>query len=94
MPTVQIANMERAACHEPLAAKEGAGLDKRKSIHVHSRRKRLADPDGISCKAVIDGLREAGILVDDNAKFISEVTHSQELSKDEETIITLTAHPG
>ncbi len=62
-------------------------MDQRASIHVHSRTKRLADTDGRSCKAVIDGLVKAGILTDDNPKFVSEVSQSQEVTKDEEETI-------
>jgi hypothetical protein len=58
-------------------------------IHVHSRRIRLADPDGISVKAVIDGLCHVGLLEDDNAKIITEVSQSQEKSKVNETIIDI-----
>lgn len=58
------------------------------SVRVHSKRTRLADPDGISCKAVLDGLRKAGVLIDDNSKFIKEVSFSQEIGEDE-TIIDL-----
>jgi len=67
-------------------------VDQRKSLHVHSKRKRLADPDGISCKAVIDGLRKAGVFIDDSARYISEVSYSQKkvaASDDEETVITI-----
>lgn len=65
-------------------------MDKRASIHVHSKRTRLADPDGISAKAVIDGLVKAGILTNDSPEFVKEVSYSQEVTKDgEETIIDL-----
>jgi len=64
------------------------------SIHIHSRRKRLVDPDGLSGKALIDGLVHADILPDDNAGIISSVTFSQEKirkGEEEETIITITS---
>ena len=65
-------------------------MDKKFSIHVHHRTNRLADPDGRSVKALIDGLVLAGILPDDSSKFISEITQSQEVVKgDEETIIEI-----
>ena len=79
--------MESAFSNGPLAKGKGADVDKRASIKVHSKRCRLADPDGISAKAVIDGLVLGGILSDDNAKFVKEVAFSQEISKVEETII-------
>jgi hypothetical protein len=75
-----------------MAKKKSKRFDKTYRIHVHHRTNRLADPDGRSIKAVIDGLVEAGILPDDSAKFVEEVTQSQELVKgEEETIITLVA---
>lgn len=65
-------------------------MHKKCSIHINSRTHRLADPDGRSCKAVVDGLREAGLLEDDSAKFITEIKQTQEITKgDEETIIDL-----
>lgn len=36
-------------------------------LHFHHVRKRLADLDGLSVKAVIDGLVHAGILADDSS---------------------------
>ncbi len=70
-----------------MGKKEGARLDKKCRIHVHSRRRRLADPGGISFKALIDGLVLAGVLPDDNAKFIKEPTASQEVAENDETIV-------
>ena len=64
------------------------------SIRVLSKRKRLADPDGISAKAVLDGITKAGILVDDSAEYVKEVTFSQEKSKEEETIIHIVFDEG
>lgn len=67
-------------------------MDTRKSVHVHSKRKRLTDPDGISVKACLDGLRKAGIFVDDSAKYIKEVSYSQAIcgkDEDEETVIVI-----
>ena len=69
------------------------------NIHIHSRRFRLADPDGISGKAAIDGLVHAKILSDDSAKEVAQVTYSQEkVSKKageaEETIITIDKKTG
>lgn len=81
--------MEQPIISEPLEAREDPARDTRASIHIHSKRKRLADPDGISGKAAIDGLVMAGVLVDDSCKYVSEVRFTQEQSKAEETIITL-----
>jgi len=57
---------------------------------VHSVRKRLADIDGISAKAVIDGLIHAGLLVDDSAAFIKSIRFTQEKGKVEKTTLTFT----
>ena len=81
--------MESTICHATLAKGKGDKMDKRACIAVHSKRKRLADPDGISAKAVIDGLVLGGVLSDDNAKCVREVSFTQEVSKVEETIITV-----
>jgi hypothetical protein len=70
-------------------AKEIKRLDTPCSIHIHSKRKRLCDPDGVSAKYLIDGLVLAGILQDDRQENVEEVTFSQEKSKEEETIITI-----
>ena len=86
---IPIANMEQNTCYELLGAEEAQGLDTQCCIHIHSKRKRLADPDGISAKAVIDGLCKAGILADDSAKYIKSVTFSQEKADKEETIIEI-----
>lgn len=62
-------------------------------IHIHSRRKRLTDPDGLSAKAAIDGLVLYGVIPDDSAKCVSEVTFSQEKitsEEIEETVIEVT----
>ena len=59
---------------------------------MHSRRKRLCDTDGVSAKAVIDGLRKGGVLIDDSPKYVKEVSYSQEKCKageEEETVISI-----
>ena len=75
-----------------MGTQEDKGLDTRCSIHVLSRRFRLADADGISAKAAIDGLVDAKLLPNDSWREVKEVTYSQEKCKkgEEETIITLT----
>lgn len=85
--------MEPIARHEPVAKKGNSGLDKKCRIHVHSRTKRLADPDGRSCKAAIDGIVLATLLQDDSSEFVTEVLQSQEKisgkNAKEETIIEI-----
>lgn len=84
-------NMEQAACDASMGAEEVQGYDSPCCVHVHSIRNRLADPDGISGKAAIDGIVHAGVLPDDTAKQIKEVSFSQEKAgkRQEKTIITL-----
>lgn len=53
-------------------------------VHFHSVRNRLADSDGISGKAVIDGLVHAGVFTDDTTKQVTETTHSQEKKRGKE----------
>lgn len=66
---------------------ESQEMDQRVRIKIHSRRRRLADPDGISCKACLDGLVQGGLLKDDSAKYISDVSFTQEKANIEETIV-------
>ena len=58
-------------------------------IHCHSVRKRLVDRDAISIKAALDGIVKTGLLKDDTAKEIEEITYSQEKGDQEKTIITI-----
>ena len=78
------ANLEPNNSDAPLAAEKTTGSNPPYRVHFHSLRHRLADSDGISGKAALDGLVKAGIFPDDSAKFIKEVTHSQEKTKGEE----------
>jgi len=76
-----------------MAKKKDARFNTPVRIRFHSLRHRLADPDGISGKAALDGLVHAGILQDDSVKEIIEpVIHTQEkipLDQQETTIITI-----
>jgi len=86
-------NVEPDPRHAPLGKKKATRLDSPVNMHIHSRRYRLADPDGLSAKAVIDGLVLGGLLEDDSPEFVKKVTFSQEKIKKpllEETIITIT----
>ena len=82
--------LESDTVDEPMGAEETKRHDALCCIHIHSIRKRLADPDGVSAKACIDGLVHAGLLQDDSPKYVKEVSYSQEKGKEEETIITIT----
>ena len=58
-------------------------------ISIYSIRKRLVDTDGISAKAVIDGIVKVGLLEDDSPKYVQEVRYSQEKGTEEKTVITI-----
>ena len=87
--TVPFANMESYFSDASLGEKKVERLDTRVSINVHSLRYRLTDPDGISAKAVIDGMVKAGILADDTSKQVEKVTFSQEKIKKPQEEITI-----
>ena len=83
------ANLEPDTGHGALGAKKVKRLLAPVCITVHSLRRRLADSDGISAKACIDGLVKAGLLVDDSPTEVKEVRFSQEKAEVEKTIITI-----
>ena len=90
--SISVTDLEPHPSDESLAEEEAERPDSRASILVHSRRKRLCDPDGVSAKAAIDGIVKAGILIDDSPVYVKEVRYSQEKIKkgeEEETIITV-----
>lgn len=87
--TDPVADVEPATRNEPLATNASQALDTPVRIGVISYRTRLADPDGVSAKAAIDGLVEAGVLRDDSAKEVGEVWYRQEKSADEKTVIVI-----
>ena len=84
------ANLEPDNTNAPDAKVQDGQPHQRVRIHIHSIRKRLADPDGISAKAVIDGIVEAEVIPDDAAQYVEEVTFSQEKGSEEKTVITIT----
>ena len=83
------ADVEQAVSDAPLGKEKGARFDSPVRIHIHSIRKRTADPDGISAKAAIDGIVKGGLLEDDSAKHVEAVTYSQEKGSEEKTLITV-----
>lgn len=92
-PSVPAADVEPDPGDASDGAKADARLDSRCRIRVHNRRHRLTDPSGCSDKAAVDGIVRAGVLRDDSAKYVKEITHSQEKvakTEPEETIITIT----
>ena len=72
--TLPATDLESDSSHERMAKKKAKGLDTRVNIHVISYRKAKHDPDGISAKAVIDGIVRRGILSDDSTNEVRKVT--------------------
>ena len=88
---IPLANMEPDIGNAPFPEEATSRPDPPVRIHIHSLRHRLADIDGISGKAAIDGLVNAGLLFSDSPKHVKEVTYSQEKTKGPEiTEITIT----
>lgn len=86
-------NVEPNTRDEPLGEKEAPRFDTPCRVHFHSIRKRLADCDGISGKAALDGLVHENIFRDDSTQYVENVSHSQEKAakgQSEKTIITIT----
>jgi len=85
-------DMEQDTSNESVGAPETEALDSRVNITVTSYRKRNHDPDGISCKAVLDGLTQKGILEDDSTKEVKKITLESFICKEgeeERTIIEI-----
>lgn len=72
--TVSVADVEQDSSDASLGAEKTAGLAARCRILVTSYRHRMHDTDGVSCKAVLDGLVRRGLLHDDTAKEIEEIS--------------------
>jgi len=84
---LSLADLESFIVHESFSKGEFEAMAARCSIHIHSKRKRLTDADGVSAKAAIDGAVHGGLLQDDSPQFVQEVSYSQEKAKEEETIM-------
>jgi hypothetical protein len=85
-------DLEQGTVDATLRANEAPRILAPCRINFHSVRHRLADIDGLSGKAVLDGIVLAGILSDDSPKFVKEVSHSQtkgNKAEAEKTIVTI-----
>jgi len=72
--------------------KKSARFDTCVSLEIISYRCRLADSDGVSAKAAIDGLIAAGILRGDTTKDIREPVLSRQIkvkNQDEEKTVII-----
>lgn len=82
-------DLEPDTCDEYLGKKKVARFSSLCRIHIHSIRGRLADSDGISGKAIIDGCVKAGLFADDSPEYIQSITFTQEKGFPEKTIISI-----
>lgn len=83
------ANMERRDALTLDKVEADKRFDSPVRVHFHHIRKRLADLDNLCGKAVLDGLIACGILEDDRQAFVKEIKHTQEIGKEERTIVTV-----
>lgn len=81
--------MEPHPSDAPDGADRTPAFDAPVRITFHHRRSRLADMDGLSVKAAIDGLVEADVLADDSPEQVAEIVHRQTKGKPEETTIVI-----
>lgn len=65
-------NVERASSDEPIPKSTPAAFDSQVRVRIDTFRTRLADADGISAKAILDGLVYCGVLRGDSLEEISE----------------------
>ena len=82
-------DMEQNTGDAPVAEKDTKGFNSLVNIHVISYRKLKHDPDGVSVKAVLDGIVRAGILADDSTEQVKSITFESRKSKEEKTIIEI-----
>jgi len=60
------------------------------SVNIHCERRYLLDLDNVCAKQIIDGVVACGILTDDKPQYIQAYQATQEKSKKDRTILTLT----
>ena len=77
LPRPAAANLEPHSVHVAPGAPGRKAAGPRVRLTVRSYRARLCDPDGISVKAAIDGLVQAGVIPDDNAEVVKGLTIEQ-----------------
>lgn len=87
--TLSTTDMEPDTGHATLPAHGIKTLDTPVNIRVISYRRLRHDPDGVSAKAVFDGIVKAGILADDSTQQIQSVTFESRKSKDERTVVEI-----
>jgi hypothetical protein len=84
--TVPVANLEQDIPNAAVDTEKTKGFDTLVNIKVTSYRARKHDPDGVSVKAVLDGIVRRGILADDSTEQIKSITFESIKSKEIETV--------
>jgi len=90
--TRKTSHLELPVSGQPIHPPEGPAFTARVDIRIISYRVRFADTDGISRKAIIDGLVNCGVLKNDSRKEIKSIRHRQVKVKnisEEKTVITI-----
>jgi len=87
-------NVESPTGNAPVATENLPRFTSHVHIRVISYRKRNHDPDGVSVKAVLDGIVRAGVLTDDSAKQVKSVTFESVKAEEEKTIIEIVDEEG
>ena len=95
-PTVHVPrptpDVESDTGDAPLGPQEATGYCGQVDVVITEKRHRLADPDGSSCKFLLDSLVDSKVLRGDSAKEIREVKKSQvkiATNEKEETIVEI-----
>jgi len=82
--------MEQHISDESLVKEVFERLDPPFIITVTSYRRLKHDPDGVSIKALLDGIVRAGLLKDDSWEEIKEIRLKSIKAEEEKTIIEIT----
>lgn len=83
------AKLEQGSSNESLGEKEAPRFNSPVRVTFHHYRKRLIDHDNLCTKGALDQVVRLGILPDDSAKWVKEVSHRQFKSSKEETHILI-----
>jgi hypothetical protein len=75
---VPAADLEQSFIDAPERPYADQAFNSLVSIHIHSRRHRLTDADGLCGKWLIDAIVQSGLLRDDSPAWVEEVRFSQE----------------
>jgi Holliday junction resolvase RusA-like endonuclease len=83
------AKLEQDTGDESVAEEVASRLNPPLRVAFCHHRKRLIDLDNLCIKAVLDGLRIAGVFEDDSPAIIQEISHRQVKSDEEFTEVSI-----